>query len=705
MEKDSVFRTRVGGRVLGLFFVCALLPVGLLARLSYQAVTSQLVDQAEERVRERAVVASQLVLQRLAAVGQWAQVVDFDRMGGDRFALPPGARGLGVGDADSVARRLGDFPAADPDLTAAESGALARLGTVLFTSDSESGREGFLVVDPGGGSDRAVWVALNLDSLWAPVMTLSADANVDDLCFVDSDGTVLACARGPESEIGSAFTQIDPAGESQGLFSVPIGDDAALTAWREVFLRSSYGVDSWYVLTSERRSTIVSPVSNFTRSLLASLGLAFALVLLLTHAVVRRTMRPLAELIDGAEGLAARELDTRVTVQSDDEFGQLAKAFNSMAASIEVQFHELEASHGIDQAVVVGRDRAGALEALVDGVSRLVTVNSVAVLLFDIDHEGSDALCYRPEGRADLHVELLPGNDGVPEWVPREADWLPASEGLTRALAPAGMGGGQDHAYAIPMRLEAEVVGVVLLGIPPLQGIDGAAAIRVDKLVARAAVALNEVRLRNELREMSRDSLTVLANAIDAKSRWTAGHSQRVTALAEAIGRKLGVHGPEAEILRRGGLLHDVGKIGVPREVLDFPGRLSDDQFAIIKGHPRIGVTILEPMKVFRPILPIVLHHHERWDGKGYPDGLKGKRIPRLARILAVADVFDAMSTPRPYRDALTKEFVVSHIEEGAGTQFDPEVVQGFLRVMSAGWVHSKVVPGAPLADVVMGDV
>jgi HD-GYP domain-containing protein (c-di-GMP phosphodiesterase class II) len=142
-------------------------------------------------------------------------------------------------------------------------------------------------------------------------------------------------------------------------------------------------------------------------------------------------------------------------------------------------------------------------------------------------------------------------------------------------------------------------------------------------------------------------------------------------------------------LLERGGLLHDVGKIGVPARILDHPGELSDEEFAVMKQHPVIGVRILEPIEAFRPALPIVRSHHERWDGTGYPDGLRGREIPRLARILAVADVFDAMVSTRPYRAAIPQEVVAASIIDRAGLHFDAEVVEAFARLMERGWDHA----------------
>ena len=177
--------------------------------------------------------------------------------------------------------------------------------------------------------------------------------------------------------------------------------------------------------------------------------------------------------------------------------------------------------------------------------------------------------------------------------------------------------------------------------------------------------------------------MTALARAVDAKSPWTLGHSERVTALSLAIGREMGLTAKELDMLQRGGLLHDIGKIGIPGSILDKPGKLTREEFAIIQEHPEKGARILEPIPAFQEIIPVVTQHHERFDGKGYPWGLSGEAISLGARILAIADVYDALTSDRPYRVALRPEDAISYVAENAGIQFDPAVARIFLNIIS----------------------
>jgi putative nucleotidyltransferase with HDIG domain len=181
------------------------------------------------------------------------------------------------------------------------------------------------------------------------------------------------------------------------------------------------------------------------------------------------------------------------------------------------------------------------------------------------------------------------------------------------------------------------------------------------------------------LNEMTWGTLEALARTIDANSPWTAGHSERVTRLAIAIGRRMDLSEAELERLHRGGLLHDVGKISIPRSILDKPAPLTTEEMALVREHPVVGARILEPIHAFGNVLDIVRHHHEWFDGRGYPDRLAGVGIPFLARVVAVADVYDALVSSRPYRSGWSVQQAKALIARRSGEQFDPAVVRSFL--------------------------
>ncbi len=201
-------------------------------------------------------------------------------------------------------------------------------------------------------------------------------------------------------------------------------------------------------------------------------------------------------------------------------------------------------------------------------------------------------------------------------------------------------------------------------------------------LGSQIAFVIQNADLFHNLQRAYIDTLSALTSAIDAKDSYTRGHSERVTDLSMRLAIELGVERTEVEKIKLGGLLHDIGKIGIPEGILNKPGRLNDEEFTVIKSHPELGVRILGKVEFLLGVVPIIKHHHERYDGKGYPDGMKGEDIPLLARIVSVVDTYDAMTTDRPYRKAMTVEEALKEIHHCSGTQFDPGIAAVFIRMI-----------------------
>ena len=189
-------------------------------------------------------------------------------------------------------------------------------------------------------------------------------------------------------------------------------------------------------------------------------------------------------------------------------------------------------------------------------------------------------------------------------------------------------------------------------------------------------------KINDELEKAYMESIETLRYTVEAKDTYTRGHSDRVSNYSVLIGEKLALSQSQLNTLRIGGLFHDIGKIGVPDSILLKEEKLSVDEYSQIKNHPSIGAHILSNATIFKNIIPIVKHHHERYDGKGYPSKLEGENIPYLARITAVADSFDAMTSKRTYRDSLPLEEVKNEIRKCSGTQFDPNIARVFLDIL-----------------------
>lgn len=210
-----------------------------------------------------------------------------------------------------------------------------------------------------------------------------------------------------------------------------------------------------------------------------------------------------------------------------------------------------------------------------------------------------------------------------------------------------------------------------------------------------SAVLIENRRLYDELQEMMLDLTRALVSSVDAKDPYTCGHSTRVALTCREVARGLDFSEEQAEQAYMAGLLHDVGKIGTPEAILRKVGRLLPEERQVMRRHPEVGGCILGGIRKLEPIREAVIHHHERFDGTGYPDGLAGEAIPLLARIVGLADAFDAMTSHRPYRPALALDHVKLELSRGSGVQFDPRVVSAFFALDLAGLMHRFADPAA----------
>ncbi|MBI3754070.1 MAG: HD domain-containing protein [Deltaproteobacteria bacterium] len=233
----------------------------------------------------------------------------------------------------------------------------------------------------------------------------------------------------------------------------------------------------------------------------------------------------------------------------------------------------------------------------------------------------------------------------------------------------------------IPLIAKGEPIGVLNIGSLQRNRFGPRDIEVAEQYALQIAVALDNANLYEEMRSLFMDTVTSLSAAMDAKSPWTRNHSAGASTYALTIAREMGLDEAFVSELKLSVLLHDIGKIGIENTILNKPSRLSDEEIRIVRDHPLKGASILDPIKELKGILPIVRHHHEWWDGTGYPHGLSGNMIPLGARILCVADAFDAMITERPYRKGLTLEDAKQELIRFSGAQFDPMVVDAFIAV------------------------
>lgn len=266
------------------------------------------------------------------------------------------------------------------------------------------------------------------------------------------------------------------------------------------------------------------------------------------------------------------------------------------------------------------------------------------------------------------------------------------SERVSDVAADSRWGGDEGSGFvtrgllAVPLVARGAVVGVLQLLNPRGRNVFGEDDQRRMELFAGPlANAIENARLYAQQKRQFFDTVTALAEAVAKRDPYTGGHVGRVVAYVLLLATEMGIEGDELEDLRLAATLHDIGKIAMPDSVLRKPAPLEGEEVTVMRRHPLDGAEIVGRVHELRPLLDGIRHHHERLDGDGYPDGLRGDEIPRMARIIAVADTFDAITTDRPYRRGLAPEQAAAEILEGSGTQYCPVVVDAFRRLFESG--------------------
>jgi putative nucleotidyltransferase with HDIG domain len=344
-------------------------------------------------------------------------------------------------------------------------------------------------------------------------------------------------------------------------------------------------------------------------------------------------------------------------------------ALNTLA-SVFGQDIQLEAllERALKQAIAVAAAGSGSI-MLLDPATKLLTIRA---------SQGLD-----PEVVRDTKLAL---GEQIAGWVAQNQTSLllpgetpsPFSDELER--------GRVRSALCIPLVSKERVIGVLSLNRSKYSPTFTQQNLSVvSSFAAQLAVAIENAQLYSDLEGHVLGTITALAAAVEAKDPYTFGHSSEVTSGALAIAKEMGIDAEQTEILRKAAILHDIGKIGVDGSILNKAGRLTAEEFTHIRRHPAIAANILSSLDFLHDVVPLVLHHHERYDGGGYPAGIAREAIPLGARIICVADAYDAMTSNRPYRPGMPRDMALVELTKNAGTQFDPDVVVAYVRVLEGG--------------------
>jgi putative nucleotidyltransferase with HDIG domain len=321
------------------------------------------------------------------------------------------------------------------------------------------------------------------------------------------------------------------------------------------------------------------------------------------------------------------------------------------------------------------------LATVLERAMQVMKARRGSLMIFDAEHE---QLVIRASAGLTPASKLVRLDSGIAGWVFRNSKPLILPSVETSPLYDKV----NDQAYvgknliASPLAMHQKVFGVICINDREGRSFSRDDLKLLTALAAQAAIAIENVELYANLRRDYLNAIKALAAAVDAKDHYTHGHSNKVMTYSALIAQELKLSDKDVEKIKYGALLHDIGKIGISEAVLNKPAKLTPKEFDTIAMHPILGVSIVQNIESLKELIPIILYHHERYSGGGYPEGISGNGIPLGARIVGVADSWDVMTSDRAYRKALPMDVALAELKKCAGTQFDPEVVQALLEAL-----------------------
>ena len=690
-----IFTSKFARRIFFVFFLCALIPVCGLAVIAYQHVNQQLDAQSHTRLKRTVKTYSLFLYERFLiletemtlaathlskATGNLSASIEksFLKRLQNRF----NAMALLNQDGDSSVLfgqgfKIESFNAKERNHLKIGKSLVKNLDNsrgkpdLIMTMrwDSKEQGAGFLV----GKINPAYLLALNSE------FHLPLNTNL----IVRDESQKILYSSFPEDFPWPPKLSQKTVDKSSGYFEFDRENENYLACFRWIFMEPEFLIPGLNITFVQSKTDAFLQMVEFKKIFPQVVLLSLLVTVILSIYFIRNSLKPLRMLKEGTHQIADNNFNHRVEIASRDEFEELGEAFNQMAVQLNDQFNTLETSAQITRSVLSSLETQEILNTVISRMTDCFSCEAVGIGLVNRDRSGRIQCCLAgsqaENGIRKINRKLLPSdlmrlhnnqefliieqNQDLPDYV--------------SILDNDGIG-----AYLVlPIFLDGNLSAMITLTY------HNSAALNDDRLRGRqmadqVAVALSNSRLMEKLSRLNWGTLKALARAVDAKSPWTAGHSGRVTKLALKMADILIPDYKKRENLHRAGLLHDIGKLGIPVAILDKPGKLSEREYETIKSHPQIGARILEPIEEYAALIPIVLQHHERFDGKGYPNGLSGNAIHLGARILAVADAFDAMKSDRPYRDGMPLERVIGIIQQESGRQLDPVVVEALMNTI-----------------------
>jgi HD-GYP domain-containing protein (c-di-GMP phosphodiesterase class II)/HAMP domain-containing protein len=697
IEKNT-FKSKISQRIFTSFVTCALFPVFCTAVMAYFTVSWHLEERTLDSLRHALKSHAKTLNDRLIGAAKELQLISSVTLDQNRIKtanldiwlrdrLQSHFNSIVLfGRRDKPQPILNQYVLPPLNMTADDIKHIANGNPLLTELNISSSKPGLVLAQlvDAKNADLGFWAGeINQNYLWPTDLMDNLPLDTD-YCVLDSSYRLLYSSRTDLVKI-SGLLKSNAQMSTSGHFELSFNDEMFIASYTQLFLEPTFKLPHWTIIFLKPKSDVFAPMAKFKISFPAIIILTLLVVMWLSIMTVRNNLVPISVLKKGAQRIAARDFSQPVKVYSHDEFQDLALVFNEMADALAHKFKTLSAKAKIDQVVATTFDPDEIIKAAVTRVADCVHCQVCGINLINyLGFQENQAFYSFQSDRNRILTErinlrsqecrvfnahpkylILDANSHKPHYIP-----------LNPQLQFPNL-------LLLPVFVKKNLSAILWLARNQSERFTTEDLTLARQLADQVAVALANSNLIAELKEMNWGALQALARAVDAKSAWTAGHSERVAKLAFRMGKTLHLSSDALEDLQRAAFLHDIGKIGVPVAVLDKTSKLNDEEFGLIKCHPGLGAKIIEPINAFKSITPMIAQHHERFDGKGYPAGLAGEEIHQGARILAVADVYDAISSDRPYRKGMLIEEVLVLIQSEAGGQFDPVMVEALLKVIA----------------------
>jgi putative nucleotidyltransferase with HDIG domain len=698
MKFDTRFiKSKIGRRIFLMFGLCALMPILSLAIISYFQVSRQLAHQSHIRLQKEVKAYGLAIYQRLLflesemklmdlSLNQGADLQNLSAIAGRDNNQPRRFKALALLDTNFKQIAVTSAVALpNRQFTGPEKNHLHKERTLLWTQTAFGTNPGIFMLrtlSDTQSNPMYLLAQINLSYLWG-IESGTAVSPLTDILIFDRFRFLLYSSAGESHPIPEQLQQqISTA--SVGQLDHEFNGQRHLVAFRLLFMQPRFFTKGWHVVLCQPANYVFQPMASFRKTFPVVVLVWFLIVLLLSTSYIRKSLLPLDLLKAGMLHVADQKFHHRIDINSRDEFQELAGQFNKMSSQLNHHFKTLDTRAQIDRSVLSSLDVQTIIETAITGIQSLFASDLVVISIFDKPKDNRATTYYLHTSQSGVQKHDIAFSQEDRDLLTKQQDHLifNKAENTPPFIGKTGYPDMQQH-LVLPVFQDRQFTAVIVLATKKARPYSDADILQARQLADQICVALTNSRLLEDLNMISWGTLTALARAVDAKSPWTAGHSERVAKLGVKIGMQIGLDAKTLMHLRRAAFLHDIGKIGIRSAILDKPEKLNTQEFQIIKEHPDVGARILEPIKVFAPIIPMIRQHHERFEGGGYPQGVAGEEIHIGARILAVADMYDALVSDRPYRRGMTVEKVAAKIKKESGRAFDPKVVEAFLGILA----------------------